>query len=138
MTSFEFVDFVIHFREEKRTFLSNSFCKFVTKSSNLKIEDTIISFWNFLTFKGWSGKVRVGHAQSPMGWSDEVLGVGSDEEEIELDYTSSESIPAMAMPENRPQSLSVQSEEPTEPWQISLHRNTWDRSPNRSFIRNFP
>ena len=40
-----------------------------------------------------------------MGWSDEVLGVGSDEEEIELDYTSSESIPAMAMPENRPQSL---------------------------------
>jgi len=88
--------------------------------------------------KGWSGKVRVGHAQSPMGWSDEVLGVGSDEEEIELDYTSSESIPAMALPENRPQSLSVQSDEPTEPWQISLHRNTWDRSPNRSFIRNFP
>merc|ERR1712172_172374 len=88
--------------------------------------------------KGWSGKVRVGHAQSPMGWSDEVLGVGSDEEEIELDYTSSESIPAMALPEDRPQSLSVQSEEPTEPWQISLHRNTWDRSPNRSFVRNFP
>ena len=73
-----------------------------------------------------------------MGWSDEVLGVGSDEEEIDLDYTSSESIPAMALQENRPQSLSVQSDEPTEPWQISLHRNTWDRSPNRSFIRNFP
>jgi len=83
--------------------------------------------------KGWSGKVLVG--QSPMGWSDEVLGsVGSDEETELLD-TDSGNVESMS--EKRPQSLEVYDAEPLWP-QISLHKNTWDRSPNRSFVRNFP
>ena len=85
------------------------------------------------TPKGWSGKVLVGSGQGgPLGWSDEVLGVETDEE-IELDtqdYYNNES-----MMEKRPQSLHVEEEAP---WQIGLHRTTWDRSPNRSFVRNFP
>ena len=81
--------------------------------------------------KGWSGKVLVGQG-GPLGWSDEVLGVETDEE-MELDttdYYNNES-----MMEKRPQSLNVEEEAP---WQIGLHRTTWDRSPNRSFVRNFP
>lgn len=82
--------------------------------------------------KGWSGKVLVG--QSPMGWSDEVLGVGSDEE-AELQDTDCGNSESTS--EKRPQSLAVYDTEGSWP-QISLHRNTWDRSPNRSFVRNFP
>ena len=82
--------------------------------------------------KGWSGKVLVG--QSPMGWSDEVLGVGSDEE-AELQDTDCGNSESTS--KKRPQSLAVYDTEGSWP-QISLHRNTWDRSPNRSFVRNFP
>ena len=83
--------------------------------------------------KGWSGKVLLGSnnsASGPMGWSDEILGVSSEEEELaEQDYNNQSPVPV-------PQSLEVV---PGEPWRhLSLHRATWDRSPNRSFIRNFP
>lgn len=61
------------------------------------------------TPKGWSGKVL--HQQSPMGWSSEILGL-DDEPKVEEE----------------------------DPWtaHLTLHRSTWDRSPNRSFVRNFP
>ena len=80
--------------------------------------------------KGWSGRVlghQAGAGQGgPMGWSDEVLGVSSEEEDEDCKNQSSAI----------PQSLEVV---PGEPWRhLSLHRATWDRSPNRSFIRNFP
>ena len=57
-----------------------------------------------------------------MGWSDEILGSVSPDEESEVDP--------------RPQSLHIEEE----PWHAgaSLGRTTWDKSPSRSFVRNFP
>ena len=102
---------------------------------------------------GWSGKVLVGQA-GPYGWSDEVLGVGS-EDEIETEPHADFQMDAMSavaevisednlqdgvdgviiQDRMRPQSLTVEEGA----WQLSLHRrSTWDRSPNRSFVRNFP
>ena len=69
--------------------------------------------------KGWGKKVL---GSSPMGWSDEILGSVSTDEESEVDP--------------RPQSLHIEEE----PWHAgaSLGRTTWDKSPSRSFVRNFP
>merc|ERR1719468_666185 len=103
--------------------------------------------------KGWSGKVLVGQA-GPYGWSDEVLGAGS-EDEIETEPHANFPMDGMSavaevisednlrdgadgviqQDRMRPQSLTVEEGA----WQLSLHRRTtWDRSPNRSFVRNFP
>jgi hypothetical protein len=73
-------------------------------------------------YKGWSRQV-LGSAGS--GWSDEVLGCGSEDEEV--------------FSPDRPTSLEVRVEE--EPWYVqghSLKSSTWDRSPSRTFLRNFP
>ena len=73
--------------------------------------------------KGWSGKITTSQMiGNPMGWSDEVLGVSTDEDELQ-DFEL----------ERRPIHLEVE-----EPWANPLHRSSWDRSPNRSFVRNFP
>ena len=63
--------------------------------------------------KGWSGKISVG-STGPMGWSDEILGLSTDEEEEGI--------------EPRPTHLTIGA----------FNRPSWDRSPNRSFVRNFP
>ena len=73
--------------------------------------------------KGWSGKVSCGSSQGPMGWSDEILGVSTDDDEPE------EPEPAKAK-----MHLNIEDNWGGNP----LHRSTWDRSPNRSFVRNFP
>ena len=72
--------------------------------------------------KGWSGKITQHTHHHPMGWSDEVLGVSTDDDDLQ-DFEL----------ERRPMHLEVE-----EPWSNPLHRSTWDRSPNRSFVRNFP
>ena len=95
----------------------------------------------------------VGQA-GPYGWSDEVLGAGS-EDEIETEPHANFPMDGMSavaevisednlrdcadgviqQDRMRPQSLTVEEGA----WQLSLHRRTtWDRSPNRSFVRNFP
>lgn len=69
--------------------------------------------------KGWSGKVR---GNGPFGWSEQVMG---DTEQQQ--------------PQTRPNQLGVLVQE--EPWykgHPALRNATWDKSPNRSFIRNFP
>ena len=72
--------------------------------------------------KGWSGKVSCGsQGGGPMGWSDEILGLSTDDDE------EAETEPKMH--------LNIEDN-----WGGGnpLHRSTWDRSPNRSFVRNFP
>lgn len=65
--------------------------------------------------KGWSGKVLAG-SSGPLGWSDEVLGVNSEDDDNLIDNLNADE----------------------SAWHLNLHKNTWDRSPNRSFVRNFP
>ena len=60
-----------------------------------------------------------------MGLSNEVLGVSTDEEEIQDFEPVTEPV--------RPVHLQVEDS-----WSNPLHRSTWNRSPNRSFVRNFP
>lgn len=69
--------------------------------------------------KGWSGKVLEG-SSGPLGWSDEILGVNSSDENDDM------------IMEN------LRLDDHDTAWQLNLHRSTWDRSPNRSFVRNFP
>jgi len=74
-------------------------------------------------YKGWSRKVL---GSKGGGWSDEVLGCGGSEDE------------EVYAPQ-QPTRLEVRVEE--EPWYVrghSLTSSTWDRSPSRTFLRNFP
>jgi hypothetical protein len=69
-----------------------------------------------------------------MGWSDEVLGSSGTDEEPEFELQNE-----TLVPKTRPASLSVDEE----PWYkgpglAGPGQRTWDRSPSRSFVRNFP
>ena len=74
--------------------------------------------------KGWGRKVL---GTSPMGWSDEILGssVDSDDES------------EMAQASSRPDTLKIE-EEPWHSGAALVGRKTWEKSPSRSFVRNFP
>ena len=73
--------------------------------------------------KGWGRKVL---GSSPMGWSDEILGSSVDsDDESELAQAS------------RPNTLKVE-EEPWHSGAALVGRKTWEKSPSRSFVRNFP
>ena len=78
---------------------------------------------------GWSNKVLAG--SSPFGWSDEVL---------EYDLASSEE-ETTARP-RRPISLVDDVEMDDDTWMQALKSTTtttsWEKSPSRSFVRNFP
>ena len=83
--------------------------------------------------KGWSGKL-LERSHGPLGWSDEILGMSTDEES-ENDPSSHLSADGTEPRILRPSNLTVEEE----PWHSgALSRATWDRSPNRTFIRNFP
>ena len=73
--------------------------------------------------KGWGRKVL---GSSPMGWSDEILGSSVDsDDESEMAQAS------------RPDRLKIE-EEPWHSGAALAGRKTWEKSPSRSFVRNFP
>ena len=73
--------------------------------------------------KGWGRKVL---GSSPMGWSDEILGSSVDsDDESELAQAS------------RPNTLKIE-EEPWHSGAALVGRKTWEKSPSRDFVRNFP
>ena len=84
--------------------------------------------------KGWGRKVLLG--SSPMGWSDEILGSVSSEDELENDVNAPENLGKESKFDPRPNSLQIVEE----PWHsgATLGRTPWDKSPSRSFVRNFP
>ena len=84
--------------------------------------------------KGWGRKVLLG--SSPMGWSDEILGSVSTDDELENDVNAPENIGKESKCDPRPNSLQIVEE----PWHsgATLGRTPWDKSPSRSFVRNFP
>ena len=93
---------------------------------------------------GWSTKVLHGD-QGQFGWSQDVLGYDSAEEENEIEGTSSPmSSDSEVAPcsrdgrdgrdgSGRPASLEMLEEKLS-----SLRVQSWDTSPQRTFIRNFP
>ena len=96
--------------------------------------------------KGWGRKVLLG--SSPMGWSDEILGSVSSEDELENDVNAPENLGKESKFDPRPNSLKITSDSLSpdnlqiveEPWHYgaTLGRTPWDKSPSRSFVRNFP
>ena len=99
--------------------------------------------------KGWGRKVLLG--SSPMGWSDEILGSVSTDDELENDVNAPENIGKESKCDPRPNSLQIPGPSSQtgfsnslqiveEPWHsgATLGRTPWDKSPSRSFVRNFP
>lgn len=81
---------------------------------------------------GWSTKVLHGE-QGQFGWSSDVLGYDSAEEENEIEGTSSPMSSDSEVAPARPASLEMLEEKLS-----SLRVQSWDTSPQRTFIRNFP
>lgn len=72
-----------------------------------------------LAYTGWSGRVLAG--SGPFGWSDEVL---------EYEHVSSE--------EECTDKKMHEDETSSPSWKTALKTATWDTSPSRTFVRNFP
>lgn len=71
------------------------------------------------TYKGWSGKVLTKNHQ--FGWSDEVL---------EYEAVSSE--------DDASSGASPYTSPKDESWMKNIKQSSWERSPSRTFVRNFP
>lgn len=83
--------------------------------------------------QGWSGKVL--HGTHKLGWSDDVLGVSDLSSEDEL--CSSEAAAAAAAAAGSQLSTASVEEEPG--WMYGgIKGQSWETSPNRRFVRNFP
>lgn len=107
---------------------------------------------------GWSGKIR--HGSHLLGWSEELLEFGasgssvcsysSDDAEAEAASTSPcSSNSSSRRSSQRPSSLCVQEKEGEEEgrngaaveedsWYSTFRNPSWDQSPDRRFVRNFP
>ena len=80
---------------------------------------------------GWSGKIL--HGSHVLGWSDEVLECGASSD----DSADAPSPASSVADSQRPNSICVEDGH-GENWYASLRNPSWDQSPDRRFVRNFP
>jgi len=128
--------------EQQRPFSQsfNGFEKAETSSGIVDDDDDKYSAFSNLNkggqgYTGWSTKVM---GNGPFGWSDELLyGKKADETTARTGSSTGSRSPGGASDNSAEDDLNHLRVAAEEPWYKSGH-GTWNTSPNRRFVRNFP